>query len=59
MAKTIIKILRYVRSRIWGVERTWKTMKDKNSNNSEILSFLINILVSVITTTVVYFLLSK
>ena len=45
--------------RIWGVERMWKAMKDKNSNNSETLSFLINILVSVITTTVVYFLLSK
>lgn len=34
-------------------------MKDKNSNDNEILSFLINVLVSVITTTVVYFLLSK
>lgn len=34
-------------------------MKDKNSSDNEILSFLINVFVSVITTTVVYFLLSK
>lgn len=34
-------------------------MKDKNSNDGEIISFLINIFVSVITTTIVYFLLSK
>lgn len=34
-------------------------MKNKNSNDNEIVSLLINIFVSVITTTIVYFLISK
>lgn len=32
-------------------------MKDKNNKDGEIISFLITIFVSVITTTIVYFLL--
>lgn len=34
-------------------------MKNKNSNDNEIIIFLINVFVSVITTTIVYFLLAK